>query len=168
VLELTFLTAYDRGLAAIDHIVSLIVIVAMAVLTLVVTLQVFFRYVLNTSLDWGWDVPRLCFIVAVLLAIPLALGRNLHVGVELVVERLRVRPRRVVYRVNAAVMAALMIMVGYHAVVLAQATWDQRLPGLDLSVGLFYVALLIAAVHTVLHLGRWMYTGQPPARLEPE
>ena len=139
---------------------------AIAVLTVVVTVQVFFRYVLNASLDWGWDVPRLCFIVAILLAIPLALGRNLHVGVDLVIEHIGRRWRRSIYRVNAILMTALMAVVAYYAVVLGRATWDQRMPGLDVSVGWFYVAMFVSAVHSVLHLLRWIGRGEPPPRRE--
>ena len=157
---------YDRALAAVDTVSSWVVMAAMAVLTVVVTVQVFFRYVLNASLDWGWDVPRFCFIVALLLAIPLALGRNLHVGVELLIEVIDRRWRRRVYRFNAVLMAALMVIVAYYAVVLGRATWDQRMPGLDVSVGYFYVALFIAAVHSVLHLLRWIQRGEPPPRTE--
>jgi len=153
---------YDRGLAAIDALASGVVIAAMAVLTIVVTVQVFFRYVLNESLDWGWDVPRFCFIVAILLAIPLALGRNLHVGVDLLVGHLGVRWQRAIYRFNAVLMTGLMLVVAYYAVVLGRATWDQRMPGLDVSVGYFYVAMCAAAVHSVLHLLRWIHRGAPP------
>ena len=157
---------YDRALATVDTVSSWVVMAAMAVLTVVVTVQVFFRYVLNESLDWGWDVPRLCFIVALLLAIPLALARNLHVGVELLSEVIDVRWRRIIYRFNAVLMTALMLVVAYYALVLGRATWDQRMPGLDVSVGYFYLALLVAAVHSVLHLLRWIYRGEPPPRLE--
>ncbi len=157
---------YDRALAAVDTASSWIVMAAMAVLTVVVTTQVFFRYVLNESLDWGWDVPRVCFIVSILLAIPLALGRNLHVGVDLVIDYVAPRWRRTIYRFNALLMTALMVLVAYYAVVLGRATWDQRMPGLDVSVGYFYVALFIAAVHSVLHLLRWIERGEPPPRTE--
>jgi TRAP-type C4-dicarboxylate transport system permease small subunit len=157
---------YDRALATVDTVSSWVVMAAMAVLTAVVTMQVFFRYVLNESLDWGWDVPRLCFIVALLLAIPLALARNLHVGVELLSEVIDARWRRIIYRFNAVLMTALMLVVAYYAVVLGRATWDQRMPGLDVSVGYFYLALLVAAVHSVLHLLRWIHRGEPPPRPE--
>ena len=157
---------YDRALAVVDTVAAWIVMAAIAVLTVVVTLQVFFRYVLNASLDWGWDVPRLCFIVAILLAIPLALGRNLHVGVDLVIEHIGRRWRRSIYRVNAILMTALMAVVAYYAVVLGRATWDQRMPGLDVSVGWFYVAMFVSAVHSVLHLLRWLQRGEPPPRTE--
>ncbi len=160
------LALYDRALAAVDTVSSWVVMAAMAVLTAVVTVQVFFRYVLNASLDWGWDVPRFCFIVALLLALPLALGRNLHVGVELLIDVIDRRWRRLVYRFNAVLMAALMVIVAYYAVVLGRATWDQRMPGLDVSVGYFYVALFVSAVHSVLHLLRWIQRGQPTPRTE--
>jgi TRAP-type transport system small permease protein len=155
---------YERVLAGADAVASWLVMAAMAVLTAVVTLQVFFRYVLNESLEWGWDVPRLCFIVSTLLAIPLALGRNLHVGVDLLIEHLEPRWRRPIYRFNALLMTALMVIVAYYAVVLGRATWDQRMPGLDVSVGYFYVALFLAAIHCLLHLLRWIQRGEPPRR----
>lgn len=160
------LALYDRALAAVDTVSSWVVMAAVAVLTVVVTVQVFFRYVLNESLDWGWDVPRLCFIVAILLALPLALGRNLHVGVDLLVEHLDARWRRPIYRFNAVLMTGLMVIVAYYAVVLGRATWDQRMPGLDVSVGYFYAALFVAAVHSVLHLLRWIQRGAPSPRTE--
>ena len=160
------LALYDRALTAVDTVSSWVVMAAMAVLTVVVTAQVFFRYVLNESLDWGWDVPRLCFIVSILLAIPLALGRNLHVGVDLLIENLDPRWRRPIYRFNALLMTALMLIVAYYAVVLRAGHLGPAHAGLDVSVGYFYVALFIAAVHSVLHLIRWIQRGAPPPRTE--
>ncbi|MBI4182673.1 MAG: TRAP transporter small permease [Proteobacteria bacterium] len=161
-LAAALLARYDAVLGRIDRAVSLILIVTMAVLTAVLCVQVFFRYVLNASLDWGWDVPRLCFIWVVLLAIPLGLKRNAHVGIDLLIEHVPGWSQRALHRFNAALMAALMTVVAYYGVELAVATWDQMMPGLDLSVGYFYVALIISAVHSVLHLVRLLWTGAPP------
>ena len=136
--------------------------ITMAVLTSVLAIQVFFRYVLNSSLTWGWDVPRVCFVWVVLLAIPLGLKRNVHVGIDLVIGNLSASGRRALYRINAVLMAALMVVVAYFGMFLARATWDQLLPGLDLTVGVFYVALIICAVHSLLHLARLIWTGAPP------
>ena len=66
----------------------------MAVLTIVVVLQVFYRYVLNDSLRWGWDIPRLCFIWVILLSIPLGIRYNAHVGIDIVVQRFGPAMRR--------------------------------------------------------------------------
>jgi TRAP-type C4-dicarboxylate transport system permease small subunit len=58
-------------------------------------------------------------------------------------------------------MAILSGMVTYYAVLLAQDTWSQLMPGLGLSVGWFYVALAVGQFHTCLHLARILITGDP-------
>ena len=155
------LKRYDALLSAFDYVVSRVVIVSMAVMTFVVVLQVFYRYVLNDSLVWGWDVPRLCFIWAVLLSIPLGIRYNAHVGIDLVFNLFGPRTKRFVRSFNAIFMGILSAMATYYAVLLAQDTWSQLMPGLGLSVGLFYVGLAIGQFHTCLHLARILITGEP-------
>jgi TRAP-type C4-dicarboxylate transport system permease small subunit len=154
------LKRYDAVLGAIDRVISWVIIVAMAVLTFVVVLQVFFRYVLNDSLVWGWDVPRLCFIWVVLLSIPLGIRYNAHVGIDLVFNLFPHRTQRFVRIVNALFMLLLSVVAGYWGVVLAFNTWDQMMPGLQLSVGLFYVGLFVGQFHTCLHVLRIILTGE--------
>lgn len=151
---------YDRALRVIDRMVSWVVIAAMAVLLVVVSLQVFFRYVLNESLVWGWDVPRLCFIVAMLMSIPLGLRYNAHVGIDLVFERFPAAMQKGVLRLNAALMFALFAIAAYFGVALLMQTADQMMPGIQLSVGWFYVALIVSQVHCCLHVVRILVLGR--------
>jgi TRAP-type C4-dicarboxylate transport system permease small subunit len=151
---------FQRVLDTFDLVVSRVVIVAMGVLTAVVVLQVFFRYVLNDSLRWGWDIPRLCFIWVLMLSIPLGLRYNAHVGIDIVVARLGPGLQRGILRFNAFFMLILSAVAAWYAVQLAQSTWDQMMPGIDLSVGLFYIGLLVSQVHTCLHIVRILVTGE--------
>src|SRR5829696_31224 len=139
-MELT-LRRYISLLHGVDRFVSWVIIASMAVLTVVVVLQVFYRYVLNDSLVWGWDIPRLTFIWVVLLSIPLGIRYNAHVGIDLVVQRLSRRVQRAILSFNAVFMLILSAAAAYYAVFLANATWDQMMPGIHLSVGLFYLGL---------------------------
>lgn len=136
------------------------IIAAMGVLTVVVIMQVFFRYVLNDSLRWGWDIPRLCFIWVVLLSIPLGIRYNAHVGIDLVFRRFGPRMQRAVRSFNALFMLILSAAAAYYAVLLTGATWDQMMPGIPLSVGLFYLGLVVSQVHTCLHVVRILITGE--------
>jgi TRAP-type C4-dicarboxylate transport system permease small subunit len=156
----SFLSRYQAVLNAIDRVVSWTIIAAMAVLTVVMVLQVFYRYVLNDSLRWGWDIPRLCFIWVLLLSIPLAIRYNAHVGIDLVVERFGEAARRRTRVFNAAFMLLLSAMAAYYGFQLARETWDQMMPGIDLSVGLFYVGLVISQVHSCLHIAKIIMTGE--------
>src|SRR5437868_1088719 len=128
------LKRYDALLSAFDSVVSKVIIVSMAVMTLVVVLQVFYRYVLNDSLVWGWDIPRLCFLWSVLLAIPLGIRYNAHVGIDLVFNLFGPRTQHFVRAFNAVFMLLLSATCAYYAVLLVGDTWDQMMPGLALSV----------------------------------
>ena len=156
----SLLHRYQKLLDAVDRVVSWVIIVAMAVLTIVVVLQVFFRYVLNDSLRWGWDIPRLCFIWVIMLSIPLGIRYNAHVGIDIVVQSLGPAAKRAVLVFNAFFMMLLSVTAAYYAVVLARDTWDQMMPGINLSVGLFYVGLAIGQIHTCMHIARILMTGR--------
>lgn len=153
-----FLRFYDRLLAAVDHSVSFIVTVAVAVLSAVICVQVFYRYVLNSSLDWSWDVVRLCFIWTALLAIPLALKQHAHVGIDLLLRWLPSHHRMMIVRFNLVIMTAMMIALAYYATRLARITWPQLLTTIDVSVGVLYVALVICSIHCVMHMVRQIIT----------
>jgi TRAP-type C4-dicarboxylate transport system permease small subunit len=152
---------YEKVLDAFDAVMSIIVTVVMGVLASVVILQVFFRYVLNYSLTWGWDIPRLCFIWVVLLSIPLAFRYNAHVGVEVDLSRLGIVNTKALRRFNALFMMVLFGLTAYHAMQLMRQTWDQMMPGIDLSVGLFYFGLVVGQIHCCLHVGRILIFGEP-------
>jgi TRAP-type transport system small permease protein len=155
-----YMRLYDEALAAFDRVMAVIVTIVMGVLTTVVVISVFFRYVLNQSIQWGWDIPRLCFIWVVLLSIPLAFRYNAHVGMEIDLTRFGIGNRKLVNRFNAAFMLILSAITAFYAAQLMQKTWDQMMPGVDLSVGLFYLGLMVGQVHCCLHVGRILILGE--------
>lgn len=160
-MTLTPLQRYQKLLDAVDRVVSWVIIAAMGTLTVVVVLQVFYRYVLNDSLRWGWDIPRLCFIWVIMLSIPLGIRYNAHVGIDMVVQNFGPAARRAVLAFNAFFMMLLSLTAAWYGVALAQGTWDQNMPGIGLPVGLFYVGLVIGQVHTCMHLVRLLITRTP-------
>ena len=157
-----WLRAYDRVLLGCDTVVGFMVTVAMAVLSSVLILQVFFRYVMNDSLDWGNDVPRLTFIMVVLMSIPLAFRFNAHVGMDFDLTKLKFISKAAVNRFNAVFMLILFGVVAWYAAQLATKTWDQMMPGLNVSVGTFYVSLAVGQIHCCLHVARILLTGTLP------
>lgn len=154
---------YDRVLNLIDRVSSVGVMTAMAVMAIVISLQVFFRYVLNSSLDWGEELPRLCFVFVILLAIPLGIKRGSHVGIDFLPGFLTARWNRIIYRFNFILIIGLMSIAGYYAVIMTGNTWDQLFYTLPVSTGVFYVGVIISAVHSIMHLLRLVWTGGPMA-----
>jgi TRAP-type C4-dicarboxylate transport system permease small subunit len=157
-----WLQAYDRLLLGIDTVMGYVVTIAMAVLAFVLILQVFFRYVMNDSLEWGNDVPRLAFIMIVVLSIPLAFRFNAHVGMDFDLTKLKFISKAALHRMNAVFMLVLFGVVAYYAMQLAAKTWDQMMPGLNVSVGMFYLSLAVGQTHCCLHVARILITGMLP------
>jgi TRAP-type transport system small permease protein len=157
-----WLPAYDKFLLGCDTVIGYVVIAAMAVLSSVLILQVFFRYVMNDSLEWGNDVPRLAFIMVVVLSIPLAFRFNAHVGMDFDLTKVKGISKAALNRFNAVFMLALFATVAYYATQLATKTWDQMMPGLNVSVGMFYLSLAVGQAHCCLHVVRVLITGTLP------
>ncbi|MGE4250208.1 MAG: TRAP transporter small permease [Parvibaculaceae bacterium] len=157
-----FAARYRQFLQCMDTVSSWIVISSMAVMTTVIFVQVIFRYFFNQSLSWGWDIPRLCFIWLVLLSIPLGIKYNAHVGVDFLNDRVPGGAQRFLRRFNAFFMLLLSLVAAWFAARLGLQTADQMMPGVPLSVSLFYVALAISQVHSALHLLPILVTGEAP------
>ena len=162
----TRLNAYDKLLRWTDTVIGWVVTVAMATLAIVLILQVFFRYVMNDSLEWGNDVPRLCFIMVVVLSIPLAFRFNAHVGMDFDLTKFKFVSKSALHRFNALFLLTLFGTVSYYATQLAGRTWDQMMPGLNLPVGLFYLSLAVGQAHCCLHVARVLITGSLPEHTE--
>lgn len=137
---------------ALDRIASVVVIAAMAVLTAVIFLQVVMRYGFNSSLDWGWEVPRLCFIATIFLALPLGLKSGAHVAINLLLSRVGKHGRVALVALQTVLSILLMGIVAVYGAWLTLDLWDQMMPTLNLSIGVFYALVTFSAVHSILHL----------------
>jgi len=139
----------------------------MGVLTTVIVAQVVLRYGFNSSLDWGWEVPRLCFIATVFLAIPLGLKSKAHVGIDLLATWLTTTSTKVLQAVTTVCAIGLMLVVAIYAFTLTLELWDQLMPTLNLSVGIFYATLAFSAIHSVFHLLNGALFGEVNSETRP-
>ena len=141
-----------RVLAIADGGARLAVIAATASMVVVVSAQVVMRYVFNGSFDWADELSRLAFVWAIFLAIPLGIRDGTHVGIELVVTRLPDGARRLLAQGTDLLAAALMIVVLWCAIVVAAATWSERLGSIDVTSSVFFFPVILGAAHSALHL----------------
>ena len=146
-----FVTARD-GLARLDALTRWLVIGAMAVMTGLVVMQVVFRYALSTSIDWSEETARLAFVWAMFLALPHGIRAGVHVGIDALVVTLPRRLQDAIFRVTALLGAALMAAVFWFATEVAIYSWPELMPTLNMTAAVYYIAVLVAAAHSILHL----------------
>lgn len=139
-------------LARLDHATGFAVIGAMAVMTGLVVSQVVARYAFSSAIDWAEEVARLAFVWAMFLAIPHGIRRGVHVGIDALVIKFSERVQEALFRLSAALAAVLMLVIFRYAFEVAAYTWPEMMPTLPVTAAVYYIAVLLAAVHSVLHL----------------
>ncbi|WP_428649624.1 TRAP transporter small permease [Roseibium sp.] len=142
----------QSALRRIDGVSKGTVIAAMAVMTSLVVVQVIFRYAFSSAIDWSEEVARLAFVWAMFLAIPHGIRHGVHVGIDALVVQFSKRVQDHLFRLSAVLGAVLMIVIFYVSVQVTAYTWPEMMPTLNLTSAVYYIAVLIAAVHSVLHL----------------
>ena len=85
--------------------------VSLAALVLILGLQVFFRYVLQTGLSWSEEVSRFLFVGYVYISASYAVQRGTHIRVNVGVDLLPVRLKR------PARFVADTVWIGFNALV---------------------------------------------------
>ncbi len=89
--------------------------VAITLVSAVLVLQVFMRYVLNSPTVWSEEFATLAFVWCVMTAIPVAVRRSEHIAVTLLLDRLRGKVRRAFVALGYALSAGLFGLVAVYA-----------------------------------------------------
>lgn len=91
-----FFDIIDKIAGAISWIVLRIAILLTAIMTIIVIVGVFFRYLLQNPLGWTETLARYLMIWGALLAVSIGIRDKEHVGLTFVVNRLPIKAARVV------------------------------------------------------------------------
>ncbi len=137
---------------AADRAAYAIILATMAAMTVTVAAQVFFRYVLSSSIDSADELSRLFFLWAMFMAIPHGIKLGVHVGIDIVVRRLSAHLQEVLFRSMSAASAVLMALVFYFTIYVTADKWQEMMPTLQFTAAVYYIPILLSAGHAFLHL----------------
>lgn len=156
--------------AALEHIdraTAKILVTTMGVMAVLVCVQVFSRYVLSNSIDWADEMSRLMFVWSMFLAIPHGVRAGVHVGIDVLVKNLNPTYRYNLARIMLAISSILALVVFYYGVIVVIQKWEELMPTIDITAAVYYIPVLIAMLHSFLHL-LFLAIAGPDAWLEEE
>jgi TRAP-type C4-dicarboxylate transport system permease small subunit len=142
----------QKALIRLDSVSKGVVILAIGVMTCLVIVQVFCRYALSYSIDWADEMSRLAFVWTIFLALPHGVRFGIHVGIDVVVNKFSARLQDLMFRLSALLGAVLMIVVFHFGLQVTQDGWAELMPTINVTSAVYYIAVLIAAGHSLLHL----------------
>ena len=133
----------------------------LAVTVVIVILQVFFRYVLNSSLSWSEEAARYLFIWAALLGFSSSVEAGRLFSFDMLAARLPPAGRRLCAALFALAAVAFLWALVVHGGSLVAKTMSQSSPAMGMPMAIAYAALPVGGVLIALHfLAR---LGAPPA-----
>ncbi len=144
----------------LDSLIEAACALAMVALTVIVSLQVFNRFVLKTPLAWSEDLAMLLYQWVVFLGAALGVKRMRHFGIELVVRRLPEKLRHAVELLTPVVMAIVALVMIFQGWTILSinttrvfATMDLTYTWAVLPIPLSGVLILVYLVQ--MEIDRW-------------
>lgn len=143
------LTRFDNLLAKAE---AAVLITLVAVMTLIVFLQVVYRYVLVQPLYWSEELARYLFIWLSMLGATLALQKRGHFGLDFFHRMLSDQKRRFLQFLIHFFVGCVIFVILIQGVRLVQATALQKSPAMEISMGWAYACLPVGAGLMAIHL----------------
>jgi len=142
----------DRISNGLNGVVKYLAAFLLAAMTIIVFLQVLFRYVLNAPLDWSEELGSFAFVWMALLGASIGLKRNEHPRLDLIVNLFPPKTQKtIVGFYNLAILFLLAVLFIYGARLTATMK-SQLTAALEYSVSFVYAVLPISAAIMFIHL----------------
>lgn len=129
----------------LDRWVCRFSIFLMAVMTFVVWLQVFQRYVMNASLSWSEELARYLLVWVSFFGASVAMRRGEHLSIDLLQEKLTPGLRRGAVFIAEGLVLTFWIFVIYYGVRYAVENMNQFATALPIAYGQVYIAIPLGA-----------------------
>ena len=140
----------EKTLNIIRKVINYLVIIFFVYMVLAVFYQVLGRYIFNYKLGAAAETATMAQIWMILLASGIAMRKNMHVGVDILLRKLNVKAQKIIVTVSTIVITIFLIMVLKGSVQLiivgAQSTSPaisipMWIPYLSIPIGIFYIML---------------------------
>ena len=122
------------------------------VMTIVVLLQVIYRYLLMQPLHWSEELARYLFVWISILGAALSVHRRGHFGMDFFFKMLPLRWRPSFASFIFLLMGIVVMVLLVQGIILVQKTADQQSPAMEISMGWAYASVPVGAALMAVHL----------------
>ncbi|WP_346234794.1 TRAP transporter small permease [Lysinibacillus telephonicus] len=143
----------------LDKILSSICVVLFGALVLLVTWQVFTRFVLNNPSAFSEELAKYCFVWLVLFGTAFVFGENGHMRIEFIQDALPVKIKMVVQifiEISIIFFSALVLLSG--GLTITKLAWEQLSAALQIPVGYLYAVMPVSGIFIIFYCIYNIYT----------
>jgi TRAP-type C4-dicarboxylate transport system permease small subunit len=137
-----------------DHFEEALIVLLMAVMTVLIVVQIFMRYVVQESLTWSEELARYVFVWATYLGVAYGVKKNAHICVEALTMHLPARIKEAVYLAAQFVFLLFAALVVKEGFVLSMKIFKfgQSSAALGMPMGVIYLAPTVGFALVFLRL----------------
>lgn len=127
-----------------EHFEEAVIVLLMALMSVLIGLQIFMRYVMGASLSWSEELARYFFIWATYLGIAYAVRKDAHIRVTMLTDIMPARGRLVMRILGHLIFGAFAAYVMYQGWMMVEKTFrfGQKSASLGIPMGIVYLAPL--------------------------
>ena len=140
------LKAYSAFLDKIDKVLFVSLVFLGSAMTLIMLYQVGLRYFFNASTIWAEELVRYLFAWSVMLAASMAIRKNSHLKIDIVIDALPPRGRLVLQFINYIVLLLFLLYLIVLSYKLVSSTTNNLSAGLRIPMALPYACVLLGGV----------------------
>lgn len=142
-----------------DNLERTILFVLLLVMSIVIVLQVFMRYVMQNSLTWSEELARFCFVWLVYIGISYGVKKAKHIRVEALLAVLGRKGKYVINMVAHILFLVFAVYCVYYGFSIYEliSTSGQNAPSLGIPMSIMYLGMPVGMVLTCIRLIQRMY-----------
>ena len=137
----------DKG---VEHTVAFLFFL----MVIVGGLQVFNRFVLNSSLSWSEEFQKFSHIWIVYLTLAIGYRRGSHINMRVLVDRFPPFFQKVMAALNDCLWMVLALSLIYYTSVIMKVAKFQTTPGLGIKMSYVYLGLMLGGCYLAICVGR--------------
>lgn len=136
----------------LGQIEQMLAVALLATMTIVVSLQVFFRYILGQPLVWSEELARLLQVWLTYIAVGKMLSDRAHIEVDFFARLLPPAARVVLATLTDILIALFSVVLINAGIALAQVQMGSASTALRIPTAFFSMPLVLASILVLLHL----------------
>lgn len=127
-------------------------------MTLVVSISVFYRYVLNHPLSWSEEITRLMIVWLSFVGAYMAMRENKHIGFDLLVSKFSPKAKALVSLIGNLLILVFLLVVFWEGISFSREFLNVGMPYTNLPIGWLYYSVFpvsgaLMILQTFLSLG---------------
>ena len=144
------LKTYSKFLNAIEKVEKVVLAASMATMVILMLYQVILRYVFSASNSWSEELVRYLFILDVMLAASIAVRRNSHLQIDVLINCFSPKLKRIFTIAATLAGIVFLALLFWYSLDLCMTATSNVSPGLGIPMSIPYACVPLGAVLMIL------------------